>query len=112
MSAAAILSDLTKASVFWSGEKAGKKSPTDPVGGEVSLVFSPVSIEIETMLKGCCWEFLSGTARSLPSGEQLSVFPITTGRYGKASASLRSAPPNEGTKKTPPSVFDRRRKAI
>src|SRR6266404_2372285 len=106
MSAAAILMDRTKASVFKSGEKEGKKSPTDPAGGDVSIVFSPVSTEIEKMLKGCCCEFLSGAASSLPSGEKLSVFPITTGRYGKTSASLRSAPPNEGTRKTAPLSAD------
>src|SRR4030095_8338952 len=64
-----------KASWLPSGEKTGLLSPTDPAGGEVSLRFSPVSVEIRTMLKGSAAEFLSGTARNFPSNEYVSPSP-------------------------------------
>src|SRR6266568_154884 len=106
----------TKASVTPSGEKAGKVSPTEVAGGEVSRRFSPVSTETRKMLDGSSGEIASGTARDFPSGDQARSSLVGKKRGWSippcTAQSLRSGPPRAGTMKTARSLPEKRKKAM
>src|ERR1700737_1171416 len=80
-----------------SGEKAGELSPANCAGGDVTLRFSPVSIDSRNKGKGSARESLSLITSELPSGDQAKSGPGKNARPGlEISASLRSGPPKAG----------------
>src|SRR5690242_3891587 len=64
-----------KTSARPSGATAGSESPHDPVGGEVSLCFSPVSTDKRNTALGSLLASWSTTASPLLSGNQERLPP-------------------------------------